>query len=58
MEHLRERERITGRADSWIVEELLLSFCGALERIDDFKMDCIGGRFKLVLHKRPKPGKK
>ncbi len=38
-----------GRADDWIVEELLVPPNGALAPVDDFKFYCFGGRTELIL---------
>lgn len=40
-----------GRADSWLVEELLAEPGGSAQATDDFKFFCFGGRAELTLQK-------
>jgi hypothetical protein len=47
-----------GRADAWIVEELLLPVDGELRPIEDYKLYCFGGTVELILHKRAARGRK
>lgn len=54
---LRE-ERIRGRPDEWLVEELLLPADGSMSVIEDYKFYCFGGVAELINHRRKVKGRK
>jgi hypothetical protein len=53
---LRREMAGTERADSWLVEELLLPVDGSEQGLDDLKFYCFGGTAEVILHKWPAPG--
>ncbi len=52
---LRREVAARGRADAWVVEELLMPPDGPDAPVEDYKFYCFGGVTEIILHKWPAP---